>query len=372
VVTATDVSADLDALLALIAEEIQLPPSLDEKARERYEALTEYLESTELARFPIAVYAQGSYRIGTTVKPLSGEEFDLDFVLELALPTLVTPGQLMEAVWSEIQRNGRYAGMIERRPSCIRLIYADEFHMDVVPAVPDRDHGGTAVLIPRDSRGVLVWHGTNPRGYAAWFESKAERRMPTKEMAVEPLPRPIPAAEKTPLQTAVQLYKRHHHVAVADEHLRTASVVLTTLTAQASGAARTLGEALSLLVEDLRRFEKAEVPPVITNPAASHEVVSDKWADLSIFRVFRQHTVKLRRDWEEVLQLQGRDYPALARKLSEMFGEPPVHRAFKAAESQRQAARATGLLAMGSGGILQIGSGTRPNPRHTYFGGGSE
>jgi hypothetical protein len=305
------------------------------------------------------------------VKPLKDEEFDLDFVLELTLPELVNPDDLVEAVWSEVQRNGNYSGMLERRPSCIRLVYADEFHMDIVPAVPDKEHEETAILIPKEVGGALAWHGTNPRAYAAWFDSKAVRRMITREMAVEPLPRPIPAAEKTPLQIAVQLYKRHHHVAVAQEHVRTASIVLTTLTAQASGTTTTLREALSQLVEDLRRYEEAEVPPVITNPAASHEVISDKWADLSIFRVFREHAAQLRRDWGELLQLQGRDFPALAKKLEEMFGEPPVKRAVKAAEERRQTARAAGLLSAGSGGVLQIGGKSRPNQRHTYFGRGS-
>ena len=51
-----------------------------------------------LARHAIEVYPQGSYRIGTTVRPLSEEEFDLDFVVELtALDEPPDPAELNPA-----------------------------------------------------------------------------------------------------------------------------------------------------------------------------------------------------------------------------------------------------------------------------------
>jgi hypothetical protein len=368
---ATALSSELETLLRLIAEELQLPPSLDQKARERYKALTEYLQETELGRYPISVYAQGSYRIGTTVKPLQGEEFDLDFVLELLLPSVVSPDVLMDMVWDQVQRNGHYSGMLERRPSCIRLLYADEFHMDIVPAVPDEEHGGTSILIPRETAGALAWHGTNPRGYAAWFESLSAMRVLTKEMAVEPLPPPADATEKTPLQTAVQLYKRNHHIAVTHEHLRTPSIVLTTIAGETATGTSTLGEAINSLVDSLAAFLTLVDPPDIANPAAPYEVVSDKWADPRVFKGFQSHAARLRRDWNELVDLQGTGFDALVQKLNEMFGEWPVTRAVKAASERLQAARAAGALSTGAGGALQIGPATRPNRPHTYFGSGS-
>lgn len=363
------VSAELESLLGLIAEHLQLPPSLDSKARERYGSLTTYLQSTSLARYPISVYAQGSYRIGTTVKPLSGDEFDLDFVVELVLPSLVDPGDLVAAVWNEIRKNGNYAGMIERRPSCIRLLYADEFHMDIVPAVPDAKHGGTAILIPRETNGALRWHATNPRGYAAWFESQAARRVITKEMAVEPLPKPLPAEEKSPLQTSVQLYKRHHHIAVEDEHFRTPSVVLTTILTETASEGTTLSEIISRLVEAIGQYEEAATPPAVLNPAAEHELISDKWvSDARVFGAFRVQSARLRSDWVELLELQGAGRPPLVKKLSEMFGVYAVQRAEKAMAERVRAAAVEGRLATISGGALVIGTTRRPNPRHTPYG----
>lgn len=365
---ATAVSSELETLLHLIAEELQLPPSLDQKARERYEALTQYLQETELGRHSISVYAQGSYRIGTTVKPLQGEEFDLDFVLELLLPSVVGPDVLMDMVWDQVQRNGHYSGMLERRPSCIRLLYADEFHMDIVPAVPDEHHGGTAILIPRETAGALAWHGTNPRGYAAWFESQSLMRILTKELAVEPLPPPADESEKTPLQTCVQLYKRNHHIAVSDEHLRTPSIVLTTIAGDAASGTSALGDAIDSINGSLSAFLTLADPPQIANPAAPYEIVSDKWADARIFKVFQSYAARLKNDWDELLGLQGRGLDALVQKLNQMFGEWPVARAVKAASERLQAARGAGVLSTGAGGALQTGRTPRPNRPHTYFG----
>ena len=363
------VSPDLETLLGFIAEDIQLPASLDEKARDRYRVLTAYLQGTELSRFSILVYAQGSYRIGTTVKPLDGEEYDLDFILELTLPGTTDPSELFDEVWKVLQRNHNYAGMLERKASCIRIRYADEFHMDIVPAIPDDRYADTSILIPRESNGSLVWHGTNPRGYAAWFESQATARILTKELAVEPLPPVLPADEKTPLQTAIQLLKRNHHIVVGNEALRTPSVVLTTIAAQSASGPSSLGDVFDILVEALSQYIGLSDPPTVINPAAAHEVLSEKWEERGVFQAFKAHAKQLATDWRELLDLQGRDVMALTRKLSDMFGEPIVQRAFKKAEEGRQAARAAGLLSTGAGGILHSNPSPRTNKPHTYYGG---
>lgn len=368
-ISTTAVSPELERLLSFVAEDLQLPPSLDAKARERYETLAAFLESSELSRFPLFVYAQGSYRIGTTVKPLKGEEYDLDFIVQLTAGTAVDPNQLMAALWNVMRRSDRYAGMVEPRPRCVRITYADEFHLDIVPGVPDGARGGTAILIPWQVGDSLVWHGTDPRGYAAWFDSQSALAVRAKEAMVEPLLPPAPASEKTSLQTAAQLCKRNHHV-VVDERLRTPSVVLTTIAAQsAAGRNRALGETLTTIIERLGEYAGLANAPTIVNPAAPHEVISEKWSDGAVFEAFKNHARRVGRDWDELLRLQGTGVEALSRKLSEMFGEPAVRRAFKAAEAARQSARAAGQLSIGAGGGLTMGPTTRPNRPHTNYGG---
>jgi hypothetical protein len=86
VATPTTTVNEIDALLSQIAVELQLPTALEKEARAHYHALTRYLAQSSLAGYSPDLYAQGSFRIGTTVKPLAGDEFDLDFVVELQMP----------------------------------------------------------------------------------------------------------------------------------------------------------------------------------------------------------------------------------------------------------------------------------------------
>src|SRR5688572_2194411 len=91
----------LDSLLGRICEELQLPESLHRLAEERYRAVAEWLAAREspLAGWHPEMYPQGSFRIGTTTRPLSGDEYDLDFVCEFHLDTRgVEPASVLNAV----------------------------------------------------------------------------------------------------------------------------------------------------------------------------------------------------------------------------------------------------------------------------------
>ncbi len=66
---------------------------------------------------------------------------------------------------------------MERLPRCIRLNYAGDFHLDIVPAVPDFEVGGTYIFVPDLDANLAIdapqndrWKPSNPKGYQIWFE----------------------------------------------------------------------------------------------------------------------------------------------------------------------------------------------------------
>jgi len=77
----------LDDLLERICSKLQITPAQHQIAQDRYETIGSWLAAEEslLARFGPVIYPQGSLRIGTTVRPRTGEEFDLDLVCEVQL-----------------------------------------------------------------------------------------------------------------------------------------------------------------------------------------------------------------------------------------------------------------------------------------------
>ncbi len=358
---------DVEGLLSQVAEELQLPASLHAEARRRYDALANYLASGPLARLAPEVYAQGSYRIGTTVRPVRDDEFDLDFVVQLIVDPETKPLDLFDTVARVVEASPRYRPIAERRARCIRLRYADEFHMDIVPAMPDRQKGGTTIQIP--DRDLGRWQSTNPKGYASWFADQGSMRTLSKAASVEPLPAPASASAKNALQIATQLVKRHHQLHVEEEHLRTPSIVLTTITAESSFG-ESVADRFEQAIGGLERYTGA--PAAIRNPANRDEIISEKWADAEVFASYRKSVELLRSQWTTFIEASGRGYIDAAAVLKEMFGESVVTRAAKSLAERTQRARMTGNLATAPAGVLvSTASATqslRANRPHTFFG----
>ena len=74
-----------EELLARIAQELQLDKTRLERMETAYNAVADVLKKDNdfFNDLEIEVYAQGSKRIGTTVKPINDEDFDLDTVLHI-------------------------------------------------------------------------------------------------------------------------------------------------------------------------------------------------------------------------------------------------------------------------------------------------
>lgn len=77
----------LNRILNYLAEELDVPPSKYHEAKERYEAIGAWLDAadSELARYQPSIYPQGSFALGTVVKPFFDEEYDVDAVCQLQL-----------------------------------------------------------------------------------------------------------------------------------------------------------------------------------------------------------------------------------------------------------------------------------------------
>ena len=90
-----------EELLARIAQELQLDKTRLDRMESAYNTVAELLKNDEdfFEGLIIEVYAQGSKRIGTTVRPINDEDFDLDVVLHIYDPYYNhTPEQIYNAL----------------------------------------------------------------------------------------------------------------------------------------------------------------------------------------------------------------------------------------------------------------------------------
>jgi hypothetical protein len=121
----------VDQLLEDLVEELQVPPGRYEQAERSYKSLGEWLhrpESTVRDDSP-DVYVQGSFRLGTAIRPASDEEdYDIDMVCRVNYEkSALTQAELKRRVGVEVKAYARRYGMSKPEDGrrCWTLVYAD-------------------------------------------------------------------------------------------------------------------------------------------------------------------------------------------------------------------------------------------------------
>lgn len=308
----------VEKFLQAMAEELAIPDSRYEQAETSYKSLGDWFHRPEstVRNFDPTVYVQGSFRLGTAIRPINdSEEYDVDSVCELKKLAKgdLTQFDLKQLLGHEIKAYHAAKGMtkpVEEGRRCWILSYADgaQFHMDIVPALPngmeqrlllERAHfdarwADTAIAItdrevPTYTQKTYDWPRSNPKGYGEWFKSRmavvlARRKRDLVESlrrrgvtaSVEQLP---DFRVRTPLQAAVMILKRHRDNMFAREaDLKPISVIITTLSGHAYGQEDTIAGALFSILGGMDRYIQHDgFKYIIPNPTDPFENFADKW-----------------------------------------------------------------------------------------------
>jgi len=365
--------AQLDELLTYGAEALDLTPTQYDDAVQKYQAVGTWLNKpgSLLAAADPLIYPQGSIAIGTATKPVGRDEFDLDLVCQLQIGAGTSPAALKRAIGQRLRENAVYQERLEEKNRCWRIVYAGEFHMDILPGRPDlRFATGTALLIP--DKELATWKETDPKGYAAWFAERSRLSVSANKGIRADVEAPPPSphtSTKTPLQLAVQILKRHRDLCLGDDEDAPISIIITTLAASAYVGQDSIYDTLQYLITHMPSFIETDAAghPVVRNPVNPLENFADKW---------RETPRKQQRffDW---LQAANRDLDRLARTtlpeavkaLSPFVGERAGSEAVRRHGARIHDQRATGLRATAATGALGVTSAqARPIPRQTFFG----
>lgn len=239
---------------------------------------------------------------------------------------------------------------------CWTLNYADgaQFHMDILPAVPDGKSfnllleskglkniwAGDAIAItdntlPNYERIDTEWLRSNPKGYAEWFKERMKVRLKAqRELFAESTRTKIEDVPdnkiKTPLQQTIQILKRHRDIMFTDDQEdKPISIIITTLAAHAYNNEEDLLDAMINIVNNMPEhiLVKGGVSWV-SNPVNPLENFADKWQEHSQReRKFRQWLQQVRLDLGNALK-KG-DIRAIAEILKPSFGEKAVNEVMK-------------------------------------------
>ena len=259
---------------------------LDSRVDSVYKALKadDQIGSLILGKTP-----QGSWAHRTIINPVGSNEFDADFMLNMSEnPDWADdPKQYIEAVYAALHRHSTYGNMPHsRKCRCVRLVYANSMHLDIVPHLNLAD--GREVIVSRDDN---EWELTNPQGFTDWMKEKD-------------------ALAKGNLRKVIRLmkYLRDHK----NSFTGTRSILLTTLLGEQVTALRTLIDpnyysdvptALLHIINDLDAWLQARpTKPSIPDPSGSGVTFDHRW-EQSTYSYFRDrihaHAAEITEAYEE-------------------------------------------------------------------------
>ncbi len=304
-------SKSAEDFLNKIAEAIQVPDSRYEEAIGRYKSVRDWLYRNEssLKAYQPDVSLQGSFKMGTVIKPVSeDEEYDIDLVCVLDRDKdALTQKRLKSEMGRELEAYTSAHGMSapESHRRCWRIHYADsaQFHLDVLPAIPDGEQrrvlnetlgidaqlSQTAIAItdethPNFAMISAMWPNSNPEGYAEWFYGRMRNvfnaRRQVVALAENKQVAEIPSYKvKTPLQSSIQILKRHRDMTYTGEpDDKPISVIISTLAGHAYNQEETVAEALFNILTNMENFIlRRNGIDWIPNPTDPRENFADKW-----------------------------------------------------------------------------------------------
>lgn len=385
---ATQRKSAVYSILDDICRDLELSEAQLEAAKTSYEAVAEWLSgsSNPILR-DLRLYAHGSAGLGTTVKPLGREDFDVDLIcLVLGFTADRSPAELKRLIGDRLREHARYATMLEEKKRCWRLNYAREFHLDVSPTIINIRCANGGELVP--DKKLRDWKPTNPSGYRALFEARAkllprlrQQRAIIKDHAeVEPFPAKVTG--RGVLRRTVQLLKRHRDIYFqhTTEEVAPISIVITTLAAQAyEYCVRnfTFDTELDVLVDTIRMMPHFIETRVVNgrrqywvpNETTEGENFADRWnTEPARVQAFFAWHAKALSDFEKVATLEGVD--RITTNLEESLGDSVVRRVMdKRTETISVARGANKLFIAPSVGLsLTNSASASPVPHNTHFG----
>jgi hypothetical protein len=373
-------------VLERICESLELSPSQYALAKQRYEGVGECLAvSEDPVLQDIAVFLQGSTALKTTVKLIGVNEYDVDLVAHVPdVDVEVSPAALKKAIGDCLRGNGNYAPLLEEMPRCWRLNYANEFHLDITPSIPNPACRLGGELVPDKS--LRIWKPSNPRAYRRLFEERAKllpmirfhKRIAADSASVEPYPEA--AGFKGILRRIVQIAKRHRDIMFVDDlDVAPLSVIITTLASRSYEwcvTNREYNNELGLLFDVIRHMvDTIEVRRVdgrdqwfIWNETTEGENFAEKWnrRPERAEHFFTWHA----RFCSDLIRLEtvaGVD--RMGEVLKGMFGPRPANAAIDSLTERVSTARRAGDLRISPIG-LSVGAlpASTPVRANTFYG----
>lgn len=300
-----------------LIEDIEVPDSEYERAVNRYNSIASYISDSDMREDEPEIYLQGSFKLGTAIKPLTEDgSYDIDLVCNISKLTKqnITQSNLKKKIGVIVKNYASSNNMkssAEDGKRCWTLKYVDNhnFHLDILPAVPDGCDTVIAITDKRNTDYEILsnnWEISDPKGYFEWFNksSKYDEFKKSYVLNEAACTEQVPFYKvKTPLQRVVQILKRHAEVMFDDNmEYKPSSIIITTLATKAYCMITNTDDFFSLIQEVILKLELCldykDGKACVLNPVNQREDLSIKWQSKeTYFEEFRNWLEKLKFDF---------------------------------------------------------------------------
>ncbi len=154
---------------AFLVNKVNLGDGRIKQLDERVTAITSFVQSGDdaFATNFIDILPQGSYAHRTIINPVrANDEFDADLLLETDEVDDWEAEDYVQELYRVFRDSSTYRNMVSRHDRCIRIDYANEFHIDLVPYM--ERHNAHYITNRVENQFEL----TNPEGYNKWLDEQ--------------------------------------------------------------------------------------------------------------------------------------------------------------------------------------------------------
>lgn len=306
---------------------------------------TKFKEDGELKELFIDYYTQGSYSTETGVRPKGEDEFDVDVVLVLDITEDSLPKDILDLIKNRIKSHKEFENRVKTRDRCVRIDYAKDFHVDVVPAF----EYGNNIKIPSKKEGE--WTETNPAGFTTWCND-------------------IDNENDHYFSKIVKILKHWRDDNVGKD-TAPKSILLTTLIGHAfvkkSSIAESLVETLIEMKDDIdvliNQLQEDDDIPTVDNPSLEGENLARNWSKLKAKR-FVSKLSKLKDDCQEAMNESNK--AKSIEKWQNIFGKSYFPSELSNASDMAKNINA-GAVMISAAGELNMSQGTKIK-EHRFYG----
>jgi hypothetical protein len=154
-----------------LTETVNLDDARLKTLNDRVDIVAAFLETAPtIGDMFLGVTPQGSLAHRTIIKPLPDHEIDADILLELEPQGHWHPKDYVNETYTAFGSDGRFSSRVTAKNRCVRVKYASEMHIDVVPYVKFGDDG---YIMNREDGENGASERTDPEGYSEWLDDRS-------------------------------------------------------------------------------------------------------------------------------------------------------------------------------------------------------